>query len=96
MAHAGFIVEFNNPVKYGEDLKDHMTELGLKARRLVHKTAWSINYNGSFRKFKKLKLAIARSISKTRGSALILSRKTGDAYVLRWRNAKKFYVVNVV
>jgi len=95
MAHQGFIVEFNRPNTYARDLTKHLKGLGLKSRQLVHKTAWKINYDGLFNTFRRLKLAIARSISKANGSALVISLKTGKAFILRWINNKKFRTVPV-
>ena len=69
MAHAGFIVEFNNPNSYGQQFGSHLKSLGLKAERLPHKTAWRLNYNGQFSKFKTLQRRIAKAVKRS-GSAL--------------------------
>jgi hypothetical protein len=82
MAHPGFIVEFNNPTAYGKQFRSHMRVLGIKGKRLKHKTAWLLNYDGSFTKYKRLKRAIALAI-KRNGSALIVSLRTRKAWILK-------------
>jgi hypothetical protein len=81
VAHPGFIVEFNNPSTYGRQFNRQLRGLGLKAKRLSHKTAWLLNYDGQFDTFGEFREAIAASI-KANGSALIVSRKTRQAWVM--------------
>jgi len=95
MTHPGFVVEFNRPTVYGKQLSEHLVSLGMKSRQLVHKTAWWVTYDGVFADYKDLKHAVARSINKRLGSALVISRKTGRTDILRWRNPHKFFVTKV-
>jgi hypothetical protein len=82
MAHAGFVIEFNNPTAYGKQFKAHLKgKLELRAKRIPHKTAWLVNYAGSFKKFTTLQKRIRRAI-KSDGSAMIVSLKTSQVYVL--------------
>ena len=81
MAHPGFIVEFNNPTAYGKQFRKQLKALHISAKRLPHKTAWLLNYDGQFKKFKTLQARIRRAIN-INGSALIASMKTGQAWVL--------------
>ena len=93
MAHPGFIVEFNNPNSYGKQFRSHLRSLNV-AKRLPHKTAWLLNYDGGFKKFKTLQKRIRRAI-KSDGSALIASMKTGKAWVLTPKG-HSFKLVKVV
>jgi hypothetical protein len=81
MAHPGFIVEFNNPNLYGRQFRAHLHGLGLKARRLTHKTTWVLSYDGQFSRFKTLQRRISTAMTQN-GSALIVSLKTKKAWVM--------------
>jgi hypothetical protein len=89
MAHPGFIVEFNNPTKYGQSFGSHLRSLNLRAKRLPHKTAWLLKYGEELWKFKKLLARISKAI-KVGGSALVISRRTGKALVIAKSKPKKF------
>jgi hypothetical protein len=94
MAHPGFIVEFNNPSSYGQRFDAQLNNLQLKAKQLPHKTAWLLNYDGQFSRFRKLQREIATSI-KVGGSALIVSRRTGKAWVMKKRPMGQFKLLAV-
>jgi hypothetical protein len=81
MKHPGFIVEFNKPTKYGNDLTSLLVQLGIKGRRLKHKTSWKLNYTKSFKDFLQFKIQLARAIRRD-GSALLFSQKTGECRIL--------------
>ena len=89
MAHPGFIVEFNNPTKYGQSFGSHLGSLNLKAKRLPHKTAWLLKYGEQLWKFEKLLARISKAI-KVGGSALVISRKTGKTLIIAKFRPKKF------
>jgi hypothetical protein len=82
MTHPGFIVEFNHPSAYGRRFDRELSGLGLSARRLPHKTAWLLNYNGDFETFSEFREAVAASL-RARGSALAVSMRTRRAWVMR-------------
>ncbi len=91
MSHPGFIVEFNNPSAYGRRFGQELRNLGLSAKRLPHKTAWLLNYDGQFETFSEFKEAIAASV-KTQGSALIVSMQTRRAWVMRKTQSSRYRV----
>jgi hypothetical protein len=95
MKHPGFVVEFNNPTKYASELKEHLLQLGVKSRQLVHKTAWWVGYGEKIYEFKELRKVIAKSIKVNGGSALLISMKSGDGLVIRWKNKKTFYKTKI-
>jgi hypothetical protein len=94
MGHPGFIVEFNNPSKYGRRFGRELSRLGLSAKRLSHKTAWHLNYGGQFETFDEFKETVAASV-KTGASALVVSLKTRKAWIMRKTKRSRYRLTRI-
>ena len=94
MAHPGFIVEFNNPSAYGRRFGRELSGLRLSAKRLKHKTAWLLKYNGDFETFSEFREAVAASL-RASGSALVVSMRTGKAWVMRKSRSHRVALTSV-